>query len=140
MRYKYFAAVSIIFLVQIVFLTNCSNSIEDKLIGEWKGTDSDGKSTSYIFNEDGTAQLMRGNIVRGGSSENFAVRWLIDITQKPMHLDIIKIVGDSIKIYPMIFRLVRENKIQIRFGKDLSERPIEFSDIDKTKQIILTRQ
>ena len=163
-QWGFFPSISLM----IILLSSCNNSLDEKLIGEWTGSDTNGEMGSFLFNEDGTCMWIMGNeVFPYGSSTteddhvDLNLTWEIDDTHDPIHLDCIfsgkdPESGKLVKLYlPLIFRFIGENKIQIRWVEDLSDvnfdqttsqtyigkRPIGFSKsgVDND-QMIFTRQ
>lgn len=116
-------------------------SQENKLVGEWIGTDSTGKTGTFIFNNDGSAKLIKDNKVFDGSSVGGALTWKLDDNHDPMHLDLVMSnkSGGSRKL-PMIIRFLGENKLQVCISEDKKSRPIGFLEAEDKNQIILKRQ
>ena len=125
----------------LISLSSCSQSPEEKLIGEWKGNDDTGKSASLVFNADRSARMIQGNMVLDGSSLGGKVTWELDASHDPMHLDLVMTMtsGDT-KRLPFIVRLLGDKILQARIGEDSSKRPIAFSENKDINQIILERQ
>ena len=105
-------------LLIFVFLFSCGDSVETKLIGEWKGTDE-----SIIFNKDSSWVFTIGDFVLPTPEEGIIVEnmiWAVDDTQDPVHLDCmvyLRQIGSGMKrrlILPLILRFLGQNKIQIR--------------------------
>jgi hypothetical protein len=57
---------AILITVFAVIGYGCTRKPEDKLIGEWKGSDSSGKTASFVFNRDRTIRVIIGNVVIDG--------------------------------------------------------------------------
>ena len=131
----------LIALSLIFFITSCANSPEQRLIGEWKGTDPTGVTAALVFNEDGSARMIQGNTVLDGASVGGKVTWRLDASHDPMRLDLVlsKTSGETMTL-PMILRFVGENKLQARISEDRTSRPTGFSESEDTNQIILVRQ
>ena len=105
-------------LLIVVFLFSCGDSVETKLIGEWKGTDE-----SIIFNKDSSWVFTIGDFVLPTPEEGIIVEnmiWAVDDTQDPVHLDrmvYLRQIESGMKrrlILPLILRFLCKNKIQIR--------------------------
>ena len=105
-------------LTMSVFLLSCGDSVETKLIGEWKGTDG-----SIILNKDGSWVFILGDFVLPTTEEGIIVEnmiWAVDDTQDPVHLDCmvyLRQIESGMKrrlILPLILRFLGQNKIQIR--------------------------
>lgn len=128
-------------LISFLFLTSCSQTLENKLIGEWEGTDNKGNIASFVFNKDKSANMIFGNVVIDGKSEEFDLNWEFDDNFDPMHLDLlIKHASAQTRTIPMIVRFISDTKIQLRISYDMKSRPTEFSNYDSENQIILTKQ
>lgn len=112
-------------------------SVEEKLVGEWVGTDYIDQSATFIFNEDKTAMMIVGNIVYDSKSND--VFWKINNTYDPIHLDIVmkKNNLEEELILPMIVRFITSEKIQICAGE--GARPTNF-DSDEKDLLVLTKQ
>jgi hypothetical protein len=127
-----------ILVITTLICASCSKSIHDKLVGEWKGTDNTGTTMSIIFEADGAARLINGNIVIG--PENNA-KWKINDNVTPFQLDFVSTdLKGNTNTFPMIVRFVTNDKLQLRMNEDLKIRPTEFSNTDQAMQIILVRQ
>jgi hypothetical protein len=120
----------------------CSKKPADKIIGEWKGTDTTGETASVILAADHTFRMVRGNLVLDGPTLGGKLEWRIDTTHDPMALDVIatKSSGEHFVIIAMIARFVTDQKLQLRFSPDTRSRPTGFSASDTTDQIIVTKQ
>jgi len=135
---RYFAIV--LFLTFLV--VSCSKPPESKIVGEWKGTDTNGRTIVFIFSENGDLKLIQENLVLEGGTKGISkFSWRLDTDQDPMHLDFIRVSskGES-QTLPTIVRFITDSKIQLRQSEDKSSRPIQFSESDNFYQILLTRQ
>ncbi len=135
-------------LITIVFLSACSTpgkkpqqGTDDPIIGKWTGM-SKGKSGSFIFYQDG-----RADIISQGRSAFEDIRgkgfilFEVDRTKFPNELDIV-IYDNSKKEkgrIPMIFEILSGNKMRIRtfFTK---KRPVEFDPGDNKNSITVYRE
>ena len=119
------------------------NSLEDKMVGEWKGT-SGNVSASFIFNKDKSALMVVGNTVVDGTTINGSVTWNLNPNSDPMHLDIDAVKPDKKVKLPFIVRFIGDNKLQIglasKIDGEYSSRPINFSVVDEENLVILDRQ
>ncbi|MEY2485123.1 MAG: hypothetical protein QOH39_771 [Verrucomicrobiota bacterium] len=132
-------------IINIAFATlliaACSKSPTDKLVGEWKGTDSTGSTASVMLGADHTFRMVMGNSVLDGPTLGGKLEWRLDATHDPMALDVIakKSSGEQ-RVIPMIVRFITDQKLQLRFSVDMQSRPASFS-VDETRdQIIVTKQ
>jgi hypothetical protein len=125
----------------VLILVSCDKSPQDKIIGEWRGTDHAGETASFVFYKDSNAIMIQGNLVLDGKTLGEMVTWQLDDRQDPMHLDLVATSssGES-RTLPMIIRFLTDSKIQIRMSENMEARPIEFSDSDDINQIILIKQ
>jgi len=123
------------------FIVSCSDSPQEKIIGEWKGKDSCGKVASFIFDADNNAKLIIGNRVADEKTAGAKIIWKLDTSHDPMHLDLIITppTGEK-RIIPLIIRFLTDSKIQLRGSDDIKSRPITFSASDDKHQIILMKQ
>ena len=143
-------------LTMSVFLLSCGDSVETKLIGEWKGTDG-----SIILHKDGSWVFTIGDFVLPTPEEGIIVEnmiWVVDDTQDPVHLDCmvyLRQIESGMKrrlILPLILRFLGQNKIQIRTIFEpsnesttspptlyMGKRPTGF-EIESDDQMTLTRQ
>jgi len=131
--------------IAAVVLVGCGSAPEKKLIGEWKGTDGTGKTMSLVFNEDGSMMLIDGNTVFEASEDIESVRWKLDTSQAPMHLDVVitsKSQEQEPAILPLIARFVGDNKLQVRLesSSNLKNRPLGFTTQKDNDQVVLVRQ
>jgi len=133
--------VLVIALSIIVLIPSCAKSPDNQLVGEWMGTDPTGDTASFLFNEDGTARMIQGNMVLDGSSIGGTVTWKLDASHDPMHLDLVmsKESGETV-VLPMIIRFLGENRLQAKISEDRQSRPLEFSESTDINQVVLTRQ
>ena len=136
-----FVAIGVVFL-----LTSCAKSPESRLVGEWTGTDQTGVTASLVFNEDGSAKIIHGDIEISGDSIGGTMVWKLDASHDPMQLDLVLSkpealtpAGKSIT-FPMIVRFVEENTIEVCMTKDRKTRPAHFSKYGEVNQLILDRQ
>jgi uncharacterized protein (TIGR03067 family) len=128
-------------LLAVTLIGSCAQSPEERIIGEWKGTDHTGETASLAFDADGTARMIQGDVVLDGNAVGGTVTWRMDADQDPMHLDLV--VTDAFgetQVLPMIVRFISETKIELCKSEDGSSRPSAFSDSDKVNQITLTKQ
>jgi hypothetical protein len=122
-------------------LLGCTKSPADKLVGEWKGTDSGGKTASMIFSRDRTFRMVSENLVIGGPTIRGKVVWRIDTTRDPIELDVVVTRPNGEQdIVPMIIRFITDRKLQSRISPDLQSRPVSFSGEDTENQLILEKQ
>ena len=128
-------------IVFLIFLSSCSQSPQEKLVGEWYGKDETGKIASLVLGTDHSAKMIQGNMVLDGSSIGGKVTWELDAKQNPMHLDLVmNLDSGETKRLLFIVRFVGKNKLQARIGKNHSERPVSFSESNDVNQIILVKQ
>jgi hypothetical protein len=127
-----------------LFGTACSKSPESRIVGEWVGTDPTGDSGAIILNADGTAKMVMNNTVLDGSSAGGSLKWKLDSSKDPMHLDIVgtNAAGQSMSL-PMIVRFIGESQLQVRISDNGKSRPAVFSenvDDEDPNQMILNRK
>ncbi|MEX2608210.1 MAG: hypothetical protein WD708_12780 [Kiritimatiellia bacterium] len=133
--------VLIILLALNIFVSSCGTSPQKQLVGEWLGTDSEGETASLFFNEDGSAKMIRENVVLDGSTSGRNLTWKLNANIDPMHLDlVISEKSDGIIVLPMICRFIGDNKLQVRIDEDMKSRPDVFLESVDKNQIIFTRQ
>jgi hypothetical protein len=122
-------------------LLGCTKSPADKLVGEWKGTDSGGKTASVIFSRDGTFRMVSGNLVMDGPTLGGNVEWRIDATRDPIELNVVVTPRSGKQtLLPMIIRFVTDRQLQLRISRDMQSRPTSFSVEDTENQLILEKQ
>jgi hypothetical protein len=124
MRFRFVVSLTAVALV----VCSCSKTTEDKLIGEWKGTDSGGKTASFVFNRDRSVRMLMGNLVVDGPTLGGKVEWRVDATHEPMSLDIVATAPSGQQsVLPMIIRFITDQKLQVRTSPDMQSRPVGFS-------------
>ena len=113
----------------------------NKLVGEWTGV-SEGEEGSFIFREDGTANL----IIKGKSlvdeevMEKGTLLYSFDPSKIPSELDLIGIdnSGNELGRMKMILQFLTDDKIKIRtFFND--RKPKKFLAEDDEDTFILSR-
>jgi len=118
-----------------------SITAEDQIVGEWKGS-NEGTIVTFIFNADGTANMIEGNNVLESNAE-VKIKWSIDDSQDPMHLDITfvdTVKGEAVTLR-MIARLIGKNKLHLgMMSDDPSDRPTSFLNVKPDDKTILDRQ
>jgi hypothetical protein len=110
-------------LIAINSIISCTQP-EKWHIGEWQMEDKN-RLVSFIFKEDQTAVLVRGNQVYGGDGffieENlYQLKYEIDYTKNPVWLDFVVLNGESKEINRLrgILRFLTENKLEFRLNFD----------------------
>jgi hypothetical protein len=129
-------------IVALVFLSvSCARKPVQRLIGEWKGTDSGGQATSLILNSDRTFKMVLGNVVIDGQTVGGKTEWRADMSRDPMTLDFSMVPpSGERRVIPVIFRFITDQKIQMRIGEDIHSRPTSFSADDTRNQLVLVKQ
>ena len=79
MRFRFVVS----FIAVALIVCGCSKKPEDKLIGEWKGTDSGGKTASLLLNRDRSVRIIMGNQVIDGPTLGGKMEWRVDATHEP---------------------------------------------------------
>ena len=133
----------VLFVSCLVFLVaSCSKSPQDKIVGEWRGTDDTGETASFVFDADNNAKMVQGNFVLDGQTIGGNVTWRLDATnQDSMYLDlVVTLPSGENQTLPMIVRFITDSKIQLRKSENMGSRPTEFSDSDNNNQIVLIKQ
>ena len=100
----------VILAIIIAFaLFGCAKKPAETLIGEWKETDSTGKTTSLVLNADKSFKLVQGNLVLDGATVSGKSEWRLDTSHEPMSLDlVITLPTGQQETLPMIVRLITE--------------------------------
>jgi hypothetical protein len=80
MRFRFVVSLTAVALI----VCSCSKTPEDKLIGEWKGTDSSGKTASLLLNRDRSVRVLMGDLVVDGPTLGGKVEWRVDATHEPI--------------------------------------------------------
>lgn len=136
---KLFLALSV-----LVLIVSCSKSPEELLVGEWSGTDNKGRSGTFQFYEDGSAELVLGDRVINGQKIGGKVSWRVDNTQDPIHLGLVlKIPSKDSKTLPMIIQFNSDQEIKVGLITDFSSRPVGFSGFEKmgrNRYMTMTKQ
>ena len=141
--------------------SSCSKTPEDKLIGEWKGTDSRGETASFVFNPDRSVRVVMGNLVLDGPTLGGKVEWRVVRTpvvskmpwkrsprgwanQPPgsrIALDlVITPQSGQQRVLPMTIRFITDQKLQLRMSPGMQSRPIGFSADGAENQVVLVKQ
>ena len=138
MRFRFVVSLTAVALI----VCSCSKTSEDKLIGEWKGTDSSGKTASLLLNRDRSVRVLMGDLVVDGPTLGGKVEWRVDATHEPISLDIVMTnQSGQQSILPMIIRFITDQKLQLRANLDMRRsRPIGFSAEDAKDQMVLVKQ
>lgn len=129
-------------LVAIAVLLNaCTKSPADKLVGEWKGTDSGGQTASVMFNRNRSFRMVFGNLVLDGPTFGGKAEWSIDASHDPIALDVVLTpASGQQRVLPMIIRFITDRKMRLRISADMQSRPSSFSAEDTENQIIVDKQ
>lgn len=127
-----------------LIISGCSKTPEDKLIGEWKGTDFRGQTASLSLNRDRTLRIGIGNLVLDEatmSSGGAKAEWRVNFAREPISLDVVITPKSGQQIVvPMIIRFITDQKLQLRIDPDMKSRPIGFSADDPQNQLVLVKQ
>lgn len=115
-------------------------SIEERLIGEWYGTDSSGQSASFIFNKDKTVIIIAGNEVIDGIGKGEII-WEIDDSCNPVYLNMVakNFDDESEWVVPNMIRFLTDDKIQFCTVNDI-ENPVGFANAEEKDLLVLERQ
>ncbi len=127
----------------LLFVSSAVAQAQDKLVGEWAGTDSDGDTVSMVFNADKSAEVLFEGLPALTSSNlvGGSVEWSVDVTHDPMHIDviIIKHAAESGRLR-LIAQFLDDQTLDIRNSRDMKTRPSSFEITDSVYQILLKRQ
>jgi hypothetical protein len=99
---------------------------QDRLIGEWIGTDNAWDRGGFIFEASHYAYIKVNKVLNGGENYNIKgvmceMKYEVDSTKSPIWLDLVIYKKDTHKeIQRMkgILRFISNNKIEIRIGDD----------------------
>jgi hypothetical protein len=143
----------------ILFITSCggsdnkteegattSKSVDERHIGEWKGTDYTGKSATLILDKSNHAVLVQDNQVIGGKEFELnkikaECKYDIDYAKNPLWLDlVIYEQGKTEELGRLkgIVRFITDNKIEYRLNFN-GERFDKFDPEDKESTIVLDK-
>jgi hypothetical protein len=120
------------------FLSCAGQSPKQQLIGEWKGNQQGNGAGSFVFMEDGNAQMTEDGVTYSGETLGGFMRWKVDPSQSPMHLDLTmaNTIGEKTTL-PMLLRFINHDKIEVAL---LSSSRQDFESIPDHRRIILERQ
>ena len=123
-----------------------AKSVDERHIGEWKGTDNSGKLTSLILDKSNHAVLVFGNQVIGGKEFELKkikaeCKYDIDYSKNPIWLDLV--IYEQGKTQELgrlkgIVRFITDNKIEYRLNF-AGERFDKFDPEDKESTIVLDK-
>jgi len=129
--------------ITVMYLGACSilPVKEFSIIGEWVGIDTDGTSTSIIFNEDRSAEMIIKGMRISGAAFDRSVSWSLNTAYNPIHLDLIVSREARVDVVvPMIIRFHDDNTLEVRMTDDMKSRPERFLEADGINQILLYRR
>ena len=113
----------------------------DKIIGEWKGTDSTGATASVVFAADHTFRMVMGNVLLDGAALGGKIEWRIDATKDPIPLDVIVTEASGEKrVLLMIVRFLTDRTLRFCVSPDMETRPTDFAAADGPNQMVVTKQ
>jgi hypothetical protein len=100
---------------------------QEILIGEWTGSDNKNQQGGFIFNKNGDAYFISDGQKFGGSDGNWTLKYQLDLSQKPIHLDFIGVDenGNTIREMLSIIEFISPDEIKVRTYFN-EERPIDF--------------
>ena len=118
------------------------------LIGQWKGTDSNGDTGEMHFFPDGRMLLVIGKIKIGdpAMSPRFNVRYSVDAGQSPWHLDVVLMRdGNEMVLFRGLVEVLDQSTIRVGFDATSETgfgdtRPSGFSSLSAESVLILRRQ
>ncbi len=115
---------------------------QEGLIGRWEGT-SGGVIGALTFTADGRADFIESGVslTESLSKNNGYVKYSIDTTKHPHHLDFISISrsGEEIDRLKMIFEYISESQIRVRANYN-GDRPLHFVSDEDENTIILIKK
>ena len=124
------------------FFSGLSRS-DTSIVGEWSGIDSDGDSTTFVFNADKSAEIRFAGLppLSTKNLPNGSVEWSGNIDDDPIHLDVIILMGSEEKSrIRMIARFVDNQTLKIQMSRNMKTRPKGFEMIDSVFQILAIKQ
>ncbi len=141
-EYSTFLFVAILLAMIMLACTDKQNSY----VGEWKGSDENGKAIALIFDKGGYATLILGNEVIGGKmakvgERTLSMKYSFDTTHSPAWLDLIVYNEADQKEFnrlKTIVRFIGDNKLQFMANAWRAERPSNF-DNDNEDVYVLSR-
>ena len=119
-----------------------SFSDQDPLVGVWTGVDDGGECNSLVFYADGSAALMlEGKFLMDGESVGGSLRWKIDRTKNPVHLDLIATKADGeVRSLLLIIECISDKTILVKMSDNMMSRPTSFSNDDSGTQLTLHKE
>jgi len=131
-------------LLSVFLLIICSTSYADtSIIGEWSGIDSDGDATTFLFNEDKSAEVIFEGLppLTTKNLTNGNVEWSKDTNHNPMHLDIIIFINSEEQSrIPMLAEFVDNETLKIQMSRNMKTRPQGFEITKDVFQILAKKQ
>ena len=123
-----------LFLFCIPLITN-AQSVENDIVGKWKGIEPGGNEIFFIFDNEGYAFIGYDGMMLGGKSfetevgEKVRMTYSLNTKVLPMHLDLLmeSLTENRKMTMPMIFELVDKDHLKL-LGDSESSRPKEFND------------
>ncbi|MFT5502309.1 MAG: hypothetical protein ACI845_000845 [Gammaproteobacteria bacterium] len=146
---KYFTSSITTRLVTIILVTNFSifyfglSYADMSLIGEWAGTDSDGDTATFIFNDDKSAELQMEGLppLSSRNLTNGRVTWDGDKDHNRIKLDFVIHIGlEEKRRIKMLAHFIDDKTLKIQMSRDMKTRPEGFEVTKSVFQIITTKQ
>lgn len=131
MNIKYFR--NLLFFSFLSVLVSCSGEKENKLLGVWIGTDSNGIKQTFHFKEGGQADwIFESDMITG----TFEIEYQVNYSYYPHHIDLYSFDSGPLEGKTLfgIFEFEGEKKIRLDVEPGDSEangaeiRPVRFTD------------
>lgn len=110
------------------------------LVGSWQGTHTDGKSVTYVFGEDGSAQvIVDGQVVMAGDDESTVTWELVEMGDRNGLDMTYSHESGLVSVSRFMVKRIGKGRIKLRSGGDSGRRPDRVKEGADPMQMILSR-
>jgi hypothetical protein len=127
-------------IAAILICVACSTAPDRHIIGSWERINHDGDPSTMIFHENGTAEMLLGDVVLDRLLGGKPIVWRMDTAQNPIHLDFVLNRPGSPETIPMLVRFITPEKIQLQISRDMKTRPSAFFPETSRDSIVLVKK
>lgn len=132
------------FLALLVTLATQLGAVttEKSIVGTWTGIDDRGVSGSFVFNADGSADILKGGVSlkKDVPADEGGITYRFDAAVTPHAIDItVTMKGRKPSTLPGIVEFISADKIRLRMSPAKPVRPADFSG-PPSEVIVLARE
>ena len=132
-------------LLAALFLSGCGRQ-KNGPVGEWHGTGMDGERFVLVLEPDRSFRMITGGqAIDASTHRDTRYQWTADATHTPHRLTLTTIEGDRQLAIPVIYNLIDQDTLAIRFGVTPRGEPVAWEQLawdvegQGSKRLVLER-